>query len=149
MPWHPHDVMVMSGYASWVGVTLFFNFSIRKFSILQKHMLEYLNHIHSLAAATSAKDERDIPYVNSILIILKNWKNNETEEIGLVTPTLDYTLLYSLNLTVLVLPWVWGCLWICPLSISADSFFISFYRFADTGLQPHMSWCVVSITMTS
>ena len=41
----------------------------------------------SSVAVTPVKYERDIIHVTSALIILKNWENNGTEEIGLVTPT--------------------------------------------------------------
>ena len=37
----------------------------------------------------SVKYEHDILRVTGILMILKNWENNGTEEIGLVTPTPD------------------------------------------------------------
>ena len=41
----------------------------------------------SSAVVTPAKDERDINEVTSDLIIMKNWENKGTGEIGLVTPT--------------------------------------------------------------
>ena len=62
-----------------------------KVSILQNFILDSTNHIHiwhMLAVATSAKGERDILYTASILMNLKNWENNVTEENGLVNLTL-------------------------------------------------------------
>ena len=41
----------------------------------------------SSAAVTPAKYELDIIQVTTVLIIRKNWENNGTEKIGLVTPT--------------------------------------------------------------
>ena len=43
----------------------------------------------SSAAVTPAKYELDIIQVTTVLIIRKNWENNGTEKIGLVTPTPD------------------------------------------------------------
>ena len=41
----------------------------------------------STAAVTPAKYELDIIQVTTVFIIRKNWENNGTEKIGLVTPT--------------------------------------------------------------
>ena len=43
--------------------------------------------IEQKAAVTSVKHELDIIQVTNVFIILKNWENNGTEKIGLVTPT--------------------------------------------------------------
>ena len=53
----------------------------------------------SSAAVTPAKYELDIIQVTIVFIIPKNWENNGTEKIGLVTPTPapkgdDYKRLY-------------------------------------------------------
>ena len=42
------------------------------------------------AVVTPVKYEHDILQVNSVFIILKNWGNNRTKEIDLVTPTPGY-----------------------------------------------------------
>ena len=43
--------------------------------------------LHSSPAATPGKYERDAGQVTSLLMILKNWESNRTEEIDLVTAT--------------------------------------------------------------
>ena len=41
----------------------------------------------SSAVVTSVKYEHDIQQVSGVLMILKKWENNRTEETSLVTPT--------------------------------------------------------------
>ena len=48
-------------------------------------MVDSSNH-ELRAAVTPVKYERDIVQVTSLLVILKKWENNRTEEISLVTP---------------------------------------------------------------
>ena len=43
--------------------------------------------LRSSAEVTPAKYELDIVQVITVFIIQKNWENNGTEKIGLVTPT--------------------------------------------------------------
>ena len=43
--------------------------------------------LRSSAAVTPAKYELDAIQVTTVFIIRKNWENNGTEKIGLVTPT--------------------------------------------------------------
>ena len=52
-------------------------------------MLDTFNHVHicQVSPQLTVKYERDTVQVTSVLISLKNWENNETEKIGLVTPT--------------------------------------------------------------
>ena len=47
----------------------------------------FVRCLRSSAAVTPVKYERDVIQVTSVLIILKNWENNGTEKICLVTPT--------------------------------------------------------------
>ena len=51
-------------------------------------MILRIKLIYSWAVVTPGKYECDIQEVSSVLIILNNWENNGTEEIGLATPTL-------------------------------------------------------------
>ena len=50
-------------------------------------MFIFVRCLRSSAAATPVKYERDIVQVTGVFITLKNYENNGTEEIGLVTPT--------------------------------------------------------------
>ena len=45
--------------------------------------------LHSSAVVTPAKYELDIIPVTAVLFIQKNWENNGTDEIGLVTPPVN------------------------------------------------------------
>ena len=47
----------------------------------------FVRCLRSTAVVTPVKYECDIAQVTSVFIILKNWENNGTEKIGLVTPT--------------------------------------------------------------
>ena len=53
-------------------------------------MFTFTRCLRSSAAVTPAKYELDIIQVAAVLIIRKKWKNNGTEAIGLVTPTLEW-----------------------------------------------------------
>ena len=53
-------------------------------------MFIFARCLRSSAAVTPAKYELDIVKVTIVFIIPKNWENNGTEKIGLVTPTPDY-----------------------------------------------------------
>ena len=57
-------------------------------------MLIFARCLHSSAVVTPAKYELDIIQVTTVFIIRKNWENNGTENIGLVTPT-PVQLLYQ------------------------------------------------------
>ena len=50
-------------------------------------MFIFARCLRSSAVATPAKYELDIIQVTIVFIIPKNWENNGTEKIGLVTPT--------------------------------------------------------------
>ena len=50
-------------------------------------MFIFARCLRSSAAVTPAKYELDIIQVTIVFIIPKNWENNGTEKIGLVTPT--------------------------------------------------------------
>ena len=50
-------------------------------------MFIFARCLRSSAAVTPAKYELDIIKVTIVFIIPKNWENNGTEKIGLVTPT--------------------------------------------------------------
>ena len=50
-------------------------------------MFTFARCLRSSAAVTPDKYELDIIQVTTVLIIRKNWENNGTEKIGLVTPT--------------------------------------------------------------
>ena len=50
-------------------------------------MFIFARCLRSSAAVTPAKYELDIIQVTIVFIIQKNWENNGTEKIGLVTPT--------------------------------------------------------------
>ena len=50
-------------------------------------MFTFVRCLRSSAAVTPAKYELDIIQVTAVFIIRKNWENNGTEKIGLVTPT--------------------------------------------------------------
>ena len=52
-------------------------------------MFIFTRCLRSSATVTPAKYELDIIQVTIVFIIPKNWENNETENIGLVTPTPD------------------------------------------------------------
>ena len=71
-------------YHSGVGVTKapkapLVSFPVAKFLILQRYLLDYLNHIHCCgAAAILVKYKRDTRYSTRVLTILKNSQNNGT-----------------------------------------------------------------------
>ena len=50
-------------------------------------MFIFARCLRSSAAVTPAKYELDIIQVTTVFIIRKNWENNGTEKIGVVTPT--------------------------------------------------------------
>ena len=50
-------------------------------------MFIFARCLRSSAAVTPAKYELDIIQVTIVLIVPKNWENNGTGKIGLVTPT--------------------------------------------------------------
>ena len=50
-------------------------------------MYTFARCLRSSAVVTPAKYELDIMQVTTVLIIRKNWENNGTEKIGIVTPT--------------------------------------------------------------
>ena len=52
-------------------------------------MFIFARCLRSSAAVTPAKYELDIVKVTTVFMIRKNWENNGTEKIGLVTPTPD------------------------------------------------------------
>ena len=59
-------------------------------------MFIFARCLRSSASMTPAKYELDIIQVTIVFIIPKNWENNRTEKIGLVTPTLGaYTAISS------------------------------------------------------
>ena len=66
---------------------------LREILILQKYWLNTYNHVHicqvspQLSCGDTAKYELDIIQVTIVFIISKDWENNGTEKIGLVTPT--------------------------------------------------------------
>ena len=53
-------------------------------------MFIFVRCLRSSAATTPAKYKLDIIQATTVLIIRKNWENNGTEKIGLVTPTPDH-----------------------------------------------------------
>ena len=55
-------------------------------------MFTFARCLRCSAAVTPAKYELDIIQVTTVLIIRKNWENNGTEKIGLVTPTPGWAL---------------------------------------------------------
>ena len=55
----------------------------------------YLPGVSAARLRQPVKYERDIIYVTCVLMILKNRENNETEKIGLVTPTLGDGFVFS------------------------------------------------------
>ena len=57
-------------------------------------MFIFARCLRSSAALTPAKYELDIIQVATDFIIRKNWENNGTEKIGVVTLTPDMTELY-------------------------------------------------------
>ena len=71
-----------------VGVTKapFINFSVmRHLDLFKKYRLDTFG----LAAVTPVRYERAIIQDTVVSIIVKNWENNGTEKIGLITPTPD------------------------------------------------------------
>ena len=52
-------------------------------------MFIFVRCLRSSAAVTPAQHEIDIIQVTTAFIIRKNWENNGTENISLVTPTPD------------------------------------------------------------
>ena len=50
-------------------------------------MFIFARCLRSSAVVTPAKYELDIIKVTTVFMIRKNWENNGTEKIGLVTPT--------------------------------------------------------------
>ena len=50
-------------------------------------MFIFARCLRSSAAVTPAKYELDMIQVTTVFITRKNWENNGTEKIGLVTPT--------------------------------------------------------------
>ena len=50
-------------------------------------MFIFARCLRSSAVVTPAKYELDIIQVTTVFIIRKNWENNGTEKVGLVTPT--------------------------------------------------------------
>ena len=55
-------------------------------------MFIFVRCLRSLTAVTPAKYELDIVNVTTVFMLRKNWENNGTEEIGLVTPTRESTV---------------------------------------------------------
>ena len=62
-------------------------------------MFIFARCLRSSAAVTPAKYELDIIQVTVVFIIPKNWENNGTKKIGLVTPTPELHKVSSNRLT--------------------------------------------------
>ena len=75
----------------------------------QKRGLDTLNHVHNIQVSqTPVKYERDIIQITSDFIILKNWENNRTEKIGLVTSTPA-----GAKVPIVILSWTHVAMWQC------------------------------------